>query len=521
MRKGDVFMKKWLNNAVIYEIYPQSFYDANGDGIGDLQGIIEKLDYICDCGFTAIWLNPINESSFRDAGYDVTDFYKVAKRYGSNEDYKRLCDEAHARGLKVIFDLVAGHTSIDHPWFVESAKVEKNEYTNRYIWTEPTFSGNKVPGIGSLGERDNKCINNFFWSQPALNYGYANPDPRNPWELPVTHPDCVAMRNELKNIIGYWMDLGTDGFRVDMAASLIKKDYDYRYTKELWQEVKEYMEEKNPEATLIAEWGKPSIAIDVGFDLDFLLHGNVGYTSLFRNENGRNTFKGFGRSYFNKDGKGNINVFLDEFLQEKESTEGRGYVGLITGNHDIPRLGFLRDDEDKKVALLFLFTMPGVPFVYYGDEIGMDYIPNLPSKEGGYNRTGSRTPMQWNSEKNCGFSESETPYLAVDKKGNAPTVEEQINDENSVLSFVKKLIALHKENPAFWADGGFDVLFPGYPFIYERTGGGKKFLIAINPSKYTLYYDMPQIKKIILNHNTEIKNGQLVMKKTSFIIVEE
>ena len=132
-------MKTWLNDAVVYEIYPQSFNDTNGDGIGDLQGIIEKLDYIQSLGFNVIWLNPINESSFFDAGYDVTNFYKVAPRYGTNEDYKALCDAAHSRGMKVIFDLVAGHTSIKHPWFVESCKPEQNEFTNRYIWTDSTF----------------------------------------------------------------------------------------------------------------------------------------------------------------------------------------------------------------------------------------------------------------------------------------------------------------------------------------------------------------------------------------------
>ena len=120
-------MKSWLKNAVFYEIYPQSFKDTNGDGIGDLQGIIEKLDYIEDMGYTAIWLNPINSSSFRDAGYDVTDFYSVAERYGTNDDYKNLCTEAHKRNIKVFFDLVPGHTSIDHPWFKESGKVEKNK----------------------------------------------------------------------------------------------------------------------------------------------------------------------------------------------------------------------------------------------------------------------------------------------------------------------------------------------------------------------------------------------------------
>ncbi len=513
-------MKEWLKNAIVYEIYPQSFNDSNGDGIGDLRGIIEKLDYICDCGFTAIWINPINESSFRDGGYDVTDFYNVAKRYGTNEDYKELCDEAHARGLKIIFDLVAGHTSIDHPWFIESARAEKNQYTNRYIWTNSTFEDG--PGVAALGERDAKCIQNFFWSQPALNYGYAHPNPQNPWELPVNHPDCVAMKNELKKIIAFWMDLGTDGFRVDMAHSIIKKDFDGSYTKAFWHEIKEFMENKNPECALIAEWGSPDKAINSGFDLDFLLHGNLSYASLFRYEKGRNTFDlPTGHSYFSKDGMGNINDFLDEFLAMQKEIAGKGYMGLITGNHDMPRLAYLRSAQEIKAAMVLLFTLPGVPFVYYADEIGMDFIANLPSKEGGYIRTGARTPMQWNDEKNHGFSESDEPYLPTDCSACAPTVEKQINDENSVLSFVRKLIEYRKNNPALWADAEFNILLPSYPFVYERIANGKKVFIAINPSKYRRYYDAPNLKNIIFSHNAAIKGGQLIMDEVSFIIAEE
>jgi len=512
-------MKKWLNNAVVYEIYPQSFYDTNGDGIGDLQGIIEKLDYIHECGFTAIWLNPINESSFRDAGYDVTDFYSVAKRYGTLEDYRQMCAEAHKRGMKVVFDLVAGHTSIDHPWFIASGKVEQNEYTNRYIWTTSAFDPG--PGIASLGERDAKVIENFFWSQPALNYGYAHPNPENPWELPVTHPDCVAMKEELKRIIAFWMDLGTDAFRVDMAASLIKGDTDGSCMKAFWHEIKAFMEAKDPESTLIAEWGDPKTAIDSGFDLDFLLHGNKAYDTLLRHEKGRNTFSTrVGHSYFSRDGKGNINDFLDEFLVHRDRCKGKGRVGLITGNHDIPRLGYRRTPEEIKAAMVLIFTMAGVPFVYYGDEIGMDYIPGLPSKEGGYIRTGSRTPMQWNSEKNHGFSDSDTPYLPTDSKPDAPTVEQQLADPDSVLNFVKQLIAYHKENPALWADSELEILNPGYPFVYTRSSGDKKVLIAIDPSDGPHYCAIPAFQKTVFSRNTQLRDGLLVTEGVSFLVAE-
>ena len=514
-------MKRWLNDAVVYEIYPQSFYDSNGDGIGDLQGIIKKLDYIEGLGFTAIWLNPINASSFRDAGYDVTDFYNVAPRYGTNDDYKALCDEAHRRGMKVIFDIVPGHTSVDHPWFIESSKVEKNEYSNRYIWTASAFD--EGPGIASLGERDAKCINNFFWSQPALNYGYAHPNPKNPWELPVTHPDCVAMREELKKIFDFWIDLGTDAFRVDSAASLIKEDTDGTETEKLWQEMRAHIEKKNPEVLLIAEWAFPDRAIKAGFHLDFLLHsGPSAYTSLFRYEKGRNTtsFR-CGNSYFNKEGKGNINEYLDRFLYDLKETKGKGYIGQITGNHDMQRLAYMREPEETKLCMVFLFTMPGVPFLYYGDEIGMDYIEGLPSKEGGYIRTGSRTPMQWDNTKNHGFSTSDTPYLPTDSREGAPTVEMQEKDENSLLLFVKKLIAIHKEYTAFNADSDFNILLPGYPFVYERMADGKKLFIAINPSKYKHYYDAPEFSKILMSQNVEFNGDQIVMNGVSFIIAEE
>ena len=515
-------MKSWLSDAIVYEIYPQSFYDSNADGIGDIQGIIEKLDYIENCGFNTIWLNPINESSFRDAGYDVTDYYSVSGRYGTNADYKRLCDEVHKRGMRIIFDIVPGHTSIDHPWFKESGKAEKNEYTNRYIWTTPTFDAGE--GVAALGERDAKCISNFFWFQPALNYGYAHPDPNHPWELPVDHPDCIAMKEELKKILDFWADMGTDAFRVDMAASLIKGDTDGKATQSFWHEIRAHLEKRTPNVLLISEWAFPADAIKAGFHLDFLLHsGPIAYTSLFRYENGRNTTHALtGHSYFNPDGKGNINEYLDRFLYDLKETKGKGYIGQITGNHDMPRLAYRRTAEEIKAAMVFLFTMPGVPFVYYGDEIGMDYIEGLPSKEGGYNRTGSRTPMQWNSLKNHGFSDSDTPYLPTDKRENAPTVEAQENDENSILCFVKKLISLRKSSLALSPEAELKIVTASYPFVFERSSSEQTLFIAINPSKHTFSLSEHGITNILLSQNSEINtDGQLVMNGISFIVAEK
>ena len=245
----------WLESALFYEIYPQSFYDSNGDGIGDIPGIIQKLDYIQYLGCNAIWLNPCFESPFGDAGYDISDFYKVASRYGTNEDLVRLFAEAHTRGMKVCLDLVAAHTSIQHPWFSQSAEPGKNAYTNWYIWTNNVWEspGENLKAVQGYSSRDGAYVANFFHFQPALNYGFAQPDPAKPWQLPVNHPDVQAVRREMMNIMRFWLDLGADGFRVDMANSLVKNDLDLRETMAFWREIRGIYDREYPEAALIAE----------------------------------------------------------------------------------------------------------------------------------------------------------------------------------------------------------------------------------------------------------------------------
>ena len=339
-------------------------------------------------------------------------------------------------------------------------------------------------------------------------------------QLPVTHPDCVATKEELKKIIAFWTNMGVDAFRVDMASSVIKGDFDFSFLKDFWHEIREFIEGINPQCLLIAEWGAPSDAINTGFHLDFMLHfGPVAYRSLFRAEKGRCTSSEYvGHSYFSKEGKGNINDFLDRYLYDLKRIGKKGYIGLITGNHDMPRLAYQRTIEEIKVAMVFLFTMPGVPFVYYGDEIGMDFIENLPSKEGGYIRTGARTPMQWNNEKNHGFSTSDSPYLPTDSRKDAPTVSAQENDPNSLLSFTKKLITLRKNNDVFSPFAELNIIVPSYPFVFERTLGDKKVLVALNPTKERRYYELQGVKSILLSQNVEINDNMAIMDAVSFFI---
>ena len=245
---------EWLKNAVFYEIYPQSFYDTNGDGIGDLNGIIEKLDYIRDLGCNALWINPCFDSPFKDAGYDVRDYKKVAPRYGTNNDLYRLFGEAHRKGIRVLLDLVPGHTSEEHAWFRESQKAEHNAYSDRYIWTNFCFQGARgLPYIGGESERSGTYILNFFKCQPALNYGFLRPEEN--WQLPADHPEAIATREAMKDVMRFWLDHGCDGFRVDMAASLVKNDDEKKTgTSAIWRNVREMLDREYPEAAMVSEW---------------------------------------------------------------------------------------------------------------------------------------------------------------------------------------------------------------------------------------------------------------------------
>jgi glycosidase len=483
----------WLGTAVFYEIYLQSFCDSNGDGIGDLPGVIQKLDYLQHLGCNALWISPCFQSPFGDAGYDVSDYCEIAPRYGSKEDLCRLFEEAHQRNMKVCLDLVAGHTSIEHPWFRESARPGKNCFSDWYVWTDSVWreAGPGLDSIRGYSGRDGQYVPNFFWFQPALNYGFQNPDPAKPWQLPTDHPAAREVRAELVRIMRYWLDLGADGFRVDMAASLVKGDPEFTGTIQLWQEIRSMFDRDYPEAALIAEWSSPKLAIQAGFHIDFMIHfGTEAYTALFREEKERDVFApraDYGTSFFDPSGRGDIRRFLDVFTEHYEATRQTGYISLPSGNHDISRLSLGRDRRDLEVAFAFLLTMPGVPYLYYGDEIGMRCFPGLPSKEGGFRRTGSRTPMQWDRSPSAGFSgaDPENLYLPLDPDPDRPTVSDQADDPDSLLHHVRSLLHLREHEAALGNDGGFEAIHAvsGEPlFVYLRTNGPDRILVAINPA---------------------------------------
>jgi maltose alpha-D-glucosyltransferase/alpha-amylase len=492
----------WLEDAIFYQVYPQSFYDSNADGIGDLPGLIHKLDYLQSLGVTALWVNPCFDSPFQDAGYDVSDYYRVAPRYGSNEDLRALFTEARQRGMRVLLDLVPGHTSTEHPWFKASSQPRPNAYSDWYIWTGSAWEWD-VPGqrvVSGFAERDASYLANFFYFQPALNYGFANPDPAKPWQQPVDAPGPRQVRAEMRKVMRFWLEMGASGFRVDMAGSLVKNDPDFREIKRLWQEMRTWLDRKYPEAVLVSEWSNPTVAIAAGFHMDFLLpFGTPGWGTLFRKPYTPGPARDpYGFSFFDRSGHGNIREFLDNYLQHYVPTRGRGLIAFPTGNHDVtPRLSISRDAEDIKLIYLMLLAMPGVPFIYYGDEIGMRTVPGLPSKEGAYDRTGIRTPMQWDSSASAGFSTARPDqfYLSLDPDPARPNVAAQEADPESLLNHVRRLASLRRQHPALHASADFAPVFAEAgrcPFVFLRSAA-EQILVAINPSAQPVAVDLPGI----------------------------
>ncbi len=503
-------MPDWLKNAVFYEIYPQSFFDSNGDGIGDIQGIIAKLGHIASLGCNAIWLNPCFESPFLDAGYDVSSYKRCAPRYGTNDDLERLFHAAHELDMHVLLDLVPGHTSIEHKWFKRSCEPEPNEYSDRYIWTDSVWTTPEDMGcIRGFCDRDGSCVVNFFSHQPALNYGFAKPSES--WQQSPDAPAPLATREAIKNVMRFWLSKGCDGFRVDMAGSLVKNDPDGSANIALWQDFRVFIDEEFPEAALISEWGEPDKSLLGGFHMDFLLHfGPSHYNDLFRCD----------EPFFSRRGKGSADLFVRTYLENYKKTGGRGLICIPSGNHDMDRLARRLDADEMKLAFVFLLSMPGAPFIYYGDEIGMRYVEGLTSKEGGYGRTGSRTPMQWDDSPNAGFSDADEYelYLPLDQSAERPTVEGQLLSGGSLMREVKRLIALRMEHTALQSEGRIVFISSGYPLIYRRVDESENILVIINPSQKRFSLPLDISGEVIYSvgiDSPDIRRGSVTMPAES------
>lgn len=533
-------MNSWINKALFYEIYPTSFNDSNGDGIGDLNGITEKLDYVKDLGFNAIWINPIFKSPFLDGGYDITDYCAVDEKFGTIEDFERLTKRAKELGIKVVLDLVVGHTSNEHPWFKESAKFERNEYSDRYIWTDSIFNKYSFNTIHGLHPRDGGYYMNYYACQPALNYGFNKVeeiyekksayDLGENWKMHYKDGRLKPLRDEVLRIMRFWLDKGADGFRVDMAESLVKgcvgfsdKDEDLEGVIWLWEQFIGTIKKEYPESVFVAEWMYPPNSIGkCGFDIDYIGHDSQEYNNLFRNEKDTNILPGFeqGNSYFSPNGKGNIKGFIELTNKFNSAIKGKGFYSIPSGYHDIVRLAEKKDEELLKTIFAFIFTFKNVPFVYYGDEIAMTHHYGI-SKDGGYIRTGARTPMQWTNGKNRGFSSSEELYLPVNDIPRQ-SVESMQKDPDSLYNMVKTLAKIRLNNVALDADAEisyFGMENGGYPLCYKRSKEGEKIYVYINPTENV--YNMGEISGEILISNSCETEKELILRGKSFAIIKK
>ena len=428
-----------FQNLVFYEIYPTSFFDSNNDGVGDLNGITQKLDYILETGFNALWLNPFYLSPFNDGGYDITDFKKVDPRFGTLDDFRHLLDEAHKRGIKVVIDLVAGHTSEEHPYFIESGKEERNEYSDLYIWTNSVWNyDSKYKLISGRHPRNGNYLVNFFSFQPALNFGFNHvEDPS--WQMSYKDERTFKAREFIVDVMLYWLGVGVDGFRVDMADSLVKNDDNKEATIEVWNYMFSKVKDKYPDAFFVSEWCNPWQSFKAGFDVDFVLdHWDNYYHAFVRADqysNGPSVLDGASLDFFNQDLLARYQASLDD----------GGYLANISGNHDVLRLANYNSIDNIKNYYMLMFFLPGIPFVYYGDEIGMKHV-DMQNKDGGYQRVGSRTPMQWDHSKNDGFSLTDNELYLPVNKANDITLEDNLKDPDSLYYFIKELIKIRKEN---------------------------------------------------------------------------
>jgi len=440
-------------STVWYEIFVRSFYDSDGDGIGDLNGVTEKLDYVKELGVEGIWLMPINPSPSYH-GYDVTDYRAVNKDYGTMDDMKRLLAEAHKRGIKVIMDLVANHSSTDHPWFIDSAKGKSSKYRDWYTWAED--QGIEKPAAVSATngqawhEKNGSHYLGVFWEgMPDLNYD--NPD----------------VRAEMVSIADFWLGAGVDGFRID-AAKHIYDDFNTSKSdpqtaaknKKWWQEFRTGIMEKHPDAYLISEvWDGPgTIApyLDHAFNSSFNFNLNDSIRSAVAAERA-------------PDIAGSLDRVYKAF---EKSSDGSFVDGLFIGNHDFDRLASAAGSPDHaRMAAQIELTLPGNPFVYYGDELGM---------KGAGRDEFKRLPMRWHS---AGSGKGQTTWQKdlANPASSGVTVEEQEKDPSSLLSLYKMLIQWRAVEPAL-RDGGIapsTVKGDGIE-AYERLTAKERVLVVHN-----------------------------------------
>ncbi|RBW69821.1 glycoside hydrolase family 13 protein [Bacillus taeanensis] len=541
--------RKWWKEAVAYQIYPRSFMDSNGDGIGDIQGVISKLDYLQDLGIDVIWICPIYSSPNDDNGYDISDYKGIMEEFGTMADFDQLLEEVHNRGMKLIMDLVINHTSDEHPWFIESRASKDNPYRDYYIWHpgkdgkepnnwESIFSGSAWEYDENTGEY---FMHVFSRKQPDLN-----------WENP-------KVRKELYEMVNWWLDKGIDGFRVD-AISHIKKVPGFpdlpnpdkkKYVPSLdghmnRDGIQVFLEELKKETfdnyDIMTVGEANGVKVD-GAD-EWVGEENGKFNMIFQFEH----LDLWGKSVT---GGLDIHTLKQTLTKWQKGLHSRGWNALFLENHDQPRSVSTWAnseeywDESAKCLATMYFLMQGTPFIYQGQEIGMtnvkfdlidDYndvaIKNLyrTELEDGKShqeimeviwkngRDNSRTPMQWNNEENAGFTKGK-PWLKLNPNYTEINVEQAMKDEQSIYHYYKKLIQLRKENEVL-IYGDYDLILEDHEKIYAYTRNLDNEVVLVmtnlfaDEAEFTLPKSLKEKSKELVLSNYEVNREENINEVT-------
>ena len=550
--------KAWWKEAVVYQIYPRSFCDSNGDGIGDLNGITSKLDYLKELGIDVIWLSPVYKSPNDDNGYDISDYEDIMTEFGTMDDFDKMLAAAHERGIKIVMDLVVNHTSDEHPWFVESRSSKDNEKRDYYIWKEgkdgkePTNWGSAFSGPAwKYDEKtDMYYLHLFSVKQPDLN-----------WENP-------KVRKEVFDMMTRWCEKGIDGFRMDVI-SLISKPEGYPDAKVVGlygdmgicangPKVHDYLKEMNEK--VLSKFDIMTVGETAGVTLE--------EAKKYANTDGSELNMVFQFEHMDLDGGEKFKwstrpmplVPLKENLSKwQKGLDGVAWNSLYFCNHDQPRIvSRLGDESDAyrelsaKCIATCLHMMQGTPYIYQGEELGMtntvfnsvddfrdlesinayrelvesglytdeDMFPKIAHKS----RDNARTPMQWDASENAGFTTG-TPWIAVNPNYKKINVEDQLKREDSVFNYYKKLIRLRKENEII-VYGNYELLLPEDEniFAYVRTLDNQKLLVVCNFSKTEQKFDFSgyeNAKVLISNYNRDAgEDGILKPYEATVLLLE-
>lgn len=479
--------RSWWETGVVYQIYPRSFQDSNGDGVGDLAGIRQRLDYIEALGVDAIWLSPIFPSPMADFGYDVADYCEVAEIFGNLDEFDALLADVHRRGLKLLLDFVPNHSSTEHPWFVESRASRASPKRDWYFWRDP------APGGGPPNNWTSDMGGSSWEFDPATGQYYLHAFLKEQADLNWRNPE---VREAMIQVLRFWFDRGIDGFRIDVLWHCIKAE-DLRdnplnpaFTPEMGEKLKvlqhhsahqpEIHEVANAFRTLADGFGERLLVGEICLPLDQLM-------TYYGTPDAPGVHLPFNFQLFEAPWEAAV---IGKIIAEYEAAlPPGGWPNWVLGSHDAPRLAGRIGEAQARVAAVLLLTLRGTPTLYQGDEIGIGKViippdrvrdpQDLRQPGKGLGRDGARTPMPWDDGAFAGFSTVE-PWLPLNADWPVRNVAAQNADPGSMLSLYRRLLSLRREHPALTV--GDLALLPSDPevLLYERCEGDERLLVALN-----------------------------------------